>query len=87
LGTLPEGGYESEANAVNSSGQVVGAALNTVSDSNSMQAAAFWLWGGSNGIAPPYPYQTRAFLWDKQKGMQDLGTLSGGTDAQAFLIT
>ena len=83
LGTLPEGGYESEANSVNSSGQVVGAALNTTPDANSMQAGTFWLWGG---IVPPYLYQTRAFLWDKQKGMQDLGTLPGGTDAQALLI-
>jgi len=86
LGTLPEGGYESEANAVNSAGQVVGAALNTIPDANSMQAGTFWLWGGSGGINPPYPYQTRAFLWDKQKGMQDLGTLPGGTDAQALFI-
>jgi probable HAF family extracellular repeat protein len=83
LGTLPEGGYESEANAVNSSGQVVGAALNTIPDANSMQAGTFWLWGG---IVLPYQYQTRAFLWDEQKGMQDLGTLPGGTDAQAILI-
>jgi probable HAF family extracellular repeat protein len=35
---------------------------------------------------PPYQYQTRAFLWDEQTGMQDLGTLPGGTDAQALLI-
>ena len=83
LGTLPEGGYQSEANAVNSAGQVVGAALNTIPDANSMQAGTFWLWGG---ITPPYLYQTRAFLWDKQHGMQDLGTLPGGTDAQALLI-
>jgi probable HAF family extracellular repeat protein len=57
--------------------------LNTIPDANTMQPAAFWLWGG---ITPPYQYQTRAFLWDKEKGMRDLGTLPGGTDAQAFLI-
>jgi probable HAF family extracellular repeat protein len=88
LGTLPGGGYQSVATAMNSSGQVVGAALNTIPDSNSMQQApigpgAFWLWGG---ITPPYLYQMRAFLWDKQDGMQDLGTLPGGTDAQAIMI-
>ena len=83
LGTLPEGGYQSEANSVNSAGQVVGAALNTVADTNSMQPGAFWLWGG---IAPPYQYETRAFLWDRNDGMQDLGTLAGGTDAEAILI-
>jgi probable HAF family extracellular repeat protein len=83
LGTLPEGGYESEASSVNSAGQVVGAALSTTPNTNSMQPAVFWLWGG---IVPPYLYQTRAFLWDKQKGMQDLGTLAGGTDAEALLV-
>jgi probable HAF family extracellular repeat protein len=83
LGTLPGGGYQSAANSVNSGGQVVGAALNTIPDPNSMQSSTFWLWGG---ITPPYLYQTRAFLWDKQNGMQDLGTLPGGTDAQAVLI-
>jgi probable HAF family extracellular repeat protein len=46
---------------------------------------SFWLYDYS-GTTPPYLYQTRAFLWDKQKGMRDLGTLPGGTDAQAFLI-
>jgi len=79
LGTLPEGGYESVANAVNSSGQVVGAALNTVPDPNSMALGTFWLWG------VPYGYQTRAFIWERG-AMQDLGTLRGGTDAQAILI-
>jgi probable HAF family extracellular repeat protein len=85
LGTLPEGGYQSAANAVNSAGQVVGAALNTIPDANSMQSneLTFWLWGG---IMPPYEYQTRAFLWDRLVGMQDLGALPGGTDAQAFFI-
>jgi probable HAF family extracellular repeat protein len=80
LGTLPEGGYQSEANAVNSAGQVVGSALNTIPDANSMAAGNFWYFD------VPYGYQQRAFLWDKEKGMQDLGTLPGGTDAQALLI-
>ena len=79
LGTL-EGGYQSEANAVNRSGQVVGSALSTIPDANSMAAANFWYFN------QPYGYQQRAFLWDKQNGMQDLGTLPGGTDAQALLI-
>ena len=85
LKTLPEGGYQSEANSVNSFGQVVGAALNTVPDSNSMQVGTWWLFGGDGGISPPYFYQTRAFLWDQKHRMQDMGTL-GGTDAQALLI-
>jgi len=88
LGTLPGAGYQSVATAMNSSGQVVGAALNTIPDANSMQQTPigpgpFWLW---SGITPPYLYQMRAFLWDKQDGMQDLGTLPGGSDAQAIMI-
>ena len=83
LGTLPAGGFESYANAVNDFGQVVGAALNTTADMNSMQSGIFWFFAG---ISPVYPSESRAFLWDKQNGMQDLGTLSGGTDAQALFI-
>ena len=71
LGTLPEGGYESFATAVNSSGLVAGLATNTTPDPDSMFGTG---------------YQTHAFVWDKRKGMQDLGTLPGGTDAQALLV-
>jgi probable HAF family extracellular repeat protein len=80
LGGLPQGGYESEANAVNSRGQVVGAATNLVPDPNSMIQANFALWNLA------YPYQSRAFVWDQGNGMRDLGTLGTGTDAEATLI-
>jgi probable HAF family extracellular repeat protein len=76
LGTLPEGGYESVANAVNSRGQVAGYAMNTIPDSNSLTLFINYL---------PPSTQVRAFLWDENNGMQDLGTL-GGTDALAALI-
>ena len=61
LGTLPEGGYESLANAVNNRGQAVGFAFNTVPDPCSLIG---------------FPTQTRAFIW-QDGAMQDLGTLGG----------
>lgn len=60
LGTL-EGGYESLAFAVNSSGQVAGLFTNTTADPNSMFGTG---------------YQARAFFWQNGV-MQDLGTLGG----------
>jgi probable HAF family extracellular repeat protein len=81
LGTL--GGYQSEASAVNSSGQVVGSFATTVADINSMQSGDINLWGP---LDPPYGYQVRAFIWDGENGMQDLETLPGGTNARALLI-
>lgn len=116
LGTLPEGGYESVVSAVNSGGQVVGFALNTIPDpyslAGSTQTRAFlwqdgvmqdlgtlgsgtdalaqfineqgqvvgWSYTSSNPISNPscgFPLAIGSFIWDQEKGMQDLGTLGG----------
>ena len=76
LGTL--GGNESIAGAVNSRGQVVGVALNGIGDPYSF--FDFVLCGSSSGT------QTRAFLWDPDNGMQDLGTLGTGNNAWATFV-
>jgi probable HAF family extracellular repeat protein len=69
LGVL-EGGYESQANGVNSKAEVAGVFTNARPDANSMYGLG---------------YQTRAFFWQNGV-MQDLGTLGTGTDAEAILI-
>jgi probable HAF family extracellular repeat protein len=80
LGTL-EGGYESGSSAVNSRGQVVGWAINTVPDPNSL----FFSGEEYNYYDPVEQYQTRAFLWQHGE-MSDLGTLGSGSDAWAQAI-
>jgi probable HAF family extracellular repeat protein len=76
LSTLP-GGFESLAWAINNRGRVVGFATNTILDPYSY--FYFQFLGSSTGT------QTRAFSWDNQNGMQDLGTL-GGPDAWAGFV-
>jgi uncharacterized membrane protein len=69
LGTF-FGGYDTWALSVNSRGEIVGLAYNTIPDSNS-------LFG--------YGYQSRAFYWNNGV-VQDLGTLGTGKDAAAGVI-
>jgi probable HAF family extracellular repeat protein len=64
-----EGGYESQANAVNDQGQAVGFASNTMDDANSLQALVT---------------QTRAILW-QNGAMRDIGTLGGTDAEALFI--
>ncbi len=75
LGT--HGGNQSAALAVNNHGQIAGLALNAIPDPFSIYDLLNF--NSSNGT------QTRAVLWDKDGGMQDLGTL-GGPDAYVQLM-
>jgi probable HAF family extracellular repeat protein len=75
LGT--QGGNQSAALAVNNRGQIAGLALNAIPDPFSIYDLLNY--GSSSGT------QTRAVLWDEDRGMQDLGTL-GGPDAYAQLV-
>jgi len=73
LGTL--GGNESQADAINDSGQITGFAANAVPDSFPSPLNAF---------LPGFGTQQRAFIWENGV-MRDIGTL-GGPDANALLI-
>jgi probable HAF family extracellular repeat protein len=81
LGTLPGGGYQGAAVSVNNRGEVAGIASNLVPDANSLLNYNPNLWAGVG-----YGYQLRAFVWDQKNGMQDLGTLGTGTNAEATAI-
>ena len=76
LGTF--GGNQSGAGAVNSHGEVVGAALNLTTDPFPSRRPYFDFFFFGNGT------ESHAFLW-RDGTMQDLGTL-GGPDSAAFLV-
>jgi uncharacterized membrane protein len=73
LGTL--GGSSSFSQAVNNRGQVTGLALNGIPDPFSFYYQFLYCLPFS--ICPPNATQIRAFVWDEEGGMQDIGTLGG----------
>ena len=76
LGTF--GGNQSGAGAVNDRGEVVGAALNLITDPFPFRPPYLNFFFFGNGT------ESHAFLW-RDGTMQDLGTL-GGPDSAAFLV-
>ena len=81
LGTL--GGSSSFSQAVNNRGQVTGLAQNGIPDPFSFYYQ--FLYCLPFQICPPNATETRAFVWDEEDGIQDIGTL-GGPDAFPSLI-
>jgi probable HAF family extracellular repeat protein len=81
LGTL--GGSSSFSQALNDRGQITGLALNGIPDPFSFYYQ--FLYCLPFQICSPNATETRAFVWDEEDGIQDIGTL-GGPDAFPSLI-